>query len=265
MTALRQTYRDQIVAIMDRTLANEAAPLDAARDAIAAALRADRLIHVAGSGHSHLIALEVFYRAGGIAAAQALLDEDLMLHRGAERSTLLERESGRAAAVLARHRVSPGDVVIIVSNSGRNAYPVEFALLARAAGAVTIALTSRQHSTAVASRHTSGKRLFELADIVLDNGGVPGDAGLQIPGLQIPGLQIPGLQVTGLQVPGHAGKMGPTSTIIGVWMLNLLLAEAVAQLAAEGISVDVWQSANADQGDNSAALIARWRTRLHGL
>ena len=255
MTALRQTYRDQIVAIMDRTLANEAAPLDAARDAIAAALRADRLIHVAGSGHSHLIALEVFYRAGGIAAAQALLDEDLMLHRGAERSTLLERESGRAAAVLARHRVSPGDVVIIVSNSGRNAYPVEFALLARAAGAVTIALTSRQHSTAVASRHTSGKRLFELADIVLDNGGVPGDAGLQIPGLQIPGLQV----------PGHAGKMGPTSTIIGVWMLNLLLAEAVAQLAAEGISVDVWQSANADQGDNSAALIARWRTRLHGL
>ena len=193
--------------------------------------------------------------AGGIAAAQALLDEDLMLHRGAERSTLLERESGRAAAVLARHRVSPGDVVIIVSNSGRNAYPVEFALLARAAGAVTIALTSRQHSTAVASRHTSGKRLFELADIVLDNGGVPGDAGLQIPGLQIPGLQL----------PGHAGKMGPTSTIIGVWMLNLLLAEAVAQLAAEGISVDVWQSANADQGDNSAALIARWRTRLHGL
>ena len=255
MTALRQTYRDQIVAIMDRTLANEAAPLDAARDAIAAALRADRLIHVAGSGHSHLIALEVFYRAGGIAAAQALLDEDLMLHRGAERSTLLERESGRAAAVLARHRVSPGDVVIIVSNSGRNAYPVEFALLARAAGAVTIALTSRQHSTAVASRHTSGKRLFELADIVLDNGGVPGDAGLQIPGLQIPGLQV----------PGHAGKMGPTSTIIGVWMLNLLLAEAVAQLAAESISVDVWQSANADQGDNSAALIARWRTRLHGL
>ena len=255
MTALRQTYRDQIVAIMDRTLANEAAPLDAARDAIAAALRADRLIHVAGSGHSHLIALEVFYRAGGIAAAQALLDEDLMLHRGAERSTLLERESGRAAAVLARHRVSPGDVVIIVSNSGRNAYPVEFALLARAAGAVTIALTSRQHSTAVASRHTSGKRLFELADIVLDNGGVPGDAGLQIPGLQVPGLQV----------PGHAGKMGPTSTIIGVWMLNLLLAEAVAQLAAESISVDVWQSANADQGDNSAALIARWRTRLHGL
>lgn len=265
MTALRQTYRDQIVAIMDRTLANEAAPLDAARDAIAAALRADRLIHVAGSGHSHLIALEVFYRAGGIAAAQALLDEDLMLHRGAERSTLLERESGRAAAVLARHRVSPGDVVIIVSNSGRNAYPVEFALQARAAGAVTIALTSRQHSTAVASRHTSGKRLFELADIVLDNGGVPGDAGLQIPGLQIPGLQISGLEVPSLEVPGDAGKMGPTSTIIGVWILNLLLAEAVAQLAAESISVDVWQSANADQGDNSAALIARWRTRLHGL
>ena len=244
-TSLRQTYRNQIVAIIDRMLAADAAPLDAARDAIAAALRADRLIHVAGSGHSHLLALEVFYRAGGIAPAQALLDEDLMLHRGAERSTQLERETGRAAAVFARFAVSPGDVVIIASNSGRNAYPVELAMAARAAGATTIALTSLRHSTAVASRHASGKRLFELVDIVLDNGGVPGDAGLTL--------------------PHHPAPMGPTSTLIGVWVLNMLMADAVALLAAEGIRVDVWQSANSDTGDTSAALIAKWRARIHGL
>jgi len=92
MTDLRRTYRNQVVGIMDHLLATESPAMDAARDAIVAALRAGRLIHVAGSGHSHLIALETFYRAGGIAAAQALLDEDLMLHKGAERSTLLERE-----------------------------------------------------------------------------------------------------------------------------------------------------------------------------
>ena len=245
MTALRQIYRDQIVGIMDRLLATEGAAWDAARAAIVAALRAGRLVHVAGSGHSHLLALEVFYRAGGIAAAQALLDEDLMLHRGAERSTSLERDSGRAAAVLTAAGLTAGDVIIVASNSGRNAYPVELALEARAAGASVIALTSLRHSRGVTSRHASGKRLFELSDIVLDNGGEPGDAGLT--------------------VPGHPAPMGPTSTLIGVWVLNSILAEAVAQLAAEGVIIDVWQSANGASGDNSAALIAKWRERVRGL
>jgi len=88
---LRQTYRDNIVAILDRLLAEETAPMDAARDAIARTLAGGGILHVAGSGHSHMLAEEVFYRAGGIAAAQAILDDDLMLHRGAERSTRLER------------------------------------------------------------------------------------------------------------------------------------------------------------------------------
>jgi len=141
--------------------------------------------------------------------------------------------------------VSKGDVVIIISNSGRNAYPVDLALQARALGARVIALTSRQHTQGVTSRHSSGKRLFELADIILDNGGVPGDAGLAI--------------------PGHPAPMGPTSTLIGVWLLNTLMAEAVAVLAAEGVQTDVWQSANAQSGDNSTALIAKWRARVPGL
>lgn len=245
MNGLRHDYRDRIVGIMDRILAGQGEALDAARDAVAGALRADKLVHVAGSGHSHLVALEVFYRAGGIAAAQAILDEELMLHKGAERSTLLERESGHAARALDRFKVNPGDVVFIVSNSGRNAYPVELAMLAKQAGAVTIALTSLAHAKGVASRHASGKRLFELTDIVLDNGGAVGDGSLDIPGM--------------------AARMGPTSTMIGVWLLNTVLAEAVMMLTAEGIAVDVYQSANTDQGAGAAEIIARWRGRISGL
>lgn len=239
---LRQTLRDQAVAIMDRLLTAEAPAMDATRDALAAALRAGRVIHLAGSGHSHLLALEVFYRAGGIAAVRALLDEDLMLHRGTERSTRLERETGRAAAVLAGTALGPGDVLIVVSNSGRNAYPVELALLAREAGATVIALTSRAHADSAPARHASGRRLHEVADIVLDNGGVPGDAGLS--------------------VPGHPVPMGPTSTLIGVWLLHSLIAEAVAVLAADGMLLDVWRSSNAAAGDNSAEMLAAWRQRV---
>lgn len=244
--SLRRLYRDQLFAIIDAILDGQAEALDEAVEAVANALRADRLVYVAGSGHSHLLAEEAFYRAGGIAAAQAILDPELMLHLGAERSTLLERESGRAERVLAGYPVGTGDVVIIASNSGRNAYPIEMALAAKARGAVTIALTSLRHAQATSSRHASGKRLFELTDLVLDNGGVYGDAGLP--------------------VGSGAVRMGPTSTLVGVFLINSILAEAVDLLDGEGRQVDVYQSANM-QGAEALAqtLIERWRPRIRGL
>jgi uncharacterized phosphosugar-binding protein len=242
----RQRYRSQVVEILGRVLDEQPAALDAARDAIATALAADRLVYVAGSGHSHLIAEEVFYRAGGIAAAQAILDPDLMLHLGAERSTLLEREAGRAERILADYPVGPGDVVIIASNSGRNAYPIEMALACKARGATTIALTSLRHARAITSRHHSGKLLYQVTDLVLDNGGEYGDAALS--------------------VGDNDTRMGPTSTIAGVFILNALLAEAVDQLSRGGLEVDVYQSANM-QGAEAAAqeMIRRWQSRIRGL
>jgi uncharacterized phosphosugar-binding protein len=246
MPGLRRVYRDQIVGILDKVLDTEAAALDAARDAVVAALAADRLVYVAGSGHSHLLAEEAFYRAGGIAAAQAILDPDLMLHLGARRSTLIEREEGRAEKVLADYPIGPGDVVFVASNSGRNAYPIELALGAKTRGATTIALTSRAHASATTSRHQSGKRLFEVTDIVIDNGGVYGDAGL----------------------PVGAGEvsMGPSSTIVGAFILNAIFAEAVDKLATMGIIADVYQSANKQGAETLAeAVIERWQTRIRGL
>lgn len=241
----RRRYRDKLVDILDRVLDTQPAAFDAARDAVATALASDHLIYVAGSGHSHLLAEEVFYRAGGIAAAQAILDPDLMLHLGAERSTLLEREEGRADRALADYPVGPGDVVFIASNSGRNAYPIEMALACKARGAVTIAITSLRHASAITSRHGSGKLLYEVTDLVLDNGGEYGDAALVVAGDR---------------------HMGPTSTISGVFILNAVLAEAVDALAARGVEVDVYQSANM-QGAEAAAeeMIRRWQTRIRGL
>jgi uncharacterized phosphosugar-binding protein len=246
MTALRTRYRDRVVDIIDGVIASQSAALDAARDAIAEALASDHLLYVAGSGHSHLLAEEVFYRAGGIAAAQAILDPDLMLHMGAERSTLLEREEGRAERVLRDYPVGPGDVVVIASNSGRNAYPIELALAARARGATTIALTSLQHARQTTSRHHSGKLLYQIVDLVLDNGGEYGDASLPIAGRSV--------------------RMGPTSTLVGVFILNTILAEAVNQLAEKGVDIDIYQSANMQGAEHDAeALIAKWRPRISGL
>ena len=101
-----------------------------------------------------------------------------------------------------------------------------------------------QQSTS--SRHRSGKRLFEITDHVLDNAGEYGDAGLDV---------------------GRGDlKMGPTSTIAGVFILNALIAEAVETLAARGIEVDVYQSANKQGGeDTSEAIVARWKSRIRHL
>ncbi len=246
MTKLRRVYRDLLFSIIDRILADQTDALDAAVRAIADALAADRLLYVTGSGHSHIIAEEVFYRAGGIAAAQAILDPELMLHVGAHRSTQLEREPGRAERVLSGYPVGPGDVVIIASNSGRNAYPVELALGAKARGATTIALTSLQHAMSTTSRQASGKLLYQVCDIVLDNGGVYGDAGLAVGDGSI--------------------NMGPTSTIVGTYLLNTIVAEAVDLLSRTGRQVDVYQSANMQGAEAAAdALVSRWRLRIKGL
>jgi len=246
MTIPRQRYRDQVAALLDRVLGDQPLALDAARDAVATALGGDHLVYVAGSGHSHLVAEEAFYRAGGIAAAQAILDPDLMLHLGAERSTLLEREEGRAERILADYPVGAGDVVFIASNSGRNAYPIEMALACKARGATTIALTSLRHARSITSRHQSGQLLYQVTDLVLDNGGEYGDAALS--------------------VGDNDTLMGPTSTIAGVFILNAVLAEAVDQLSRNGVEVDVYQSANM-QGAEAAAeeMIRRWQSRIRGL
>lgn len=246
MQPLRTRYRDQLVEIIDNVIGRQSASLDAARDALADALANEHLLYVAGSGHSHMLAEEVFYRAGGIAQAQAILDPDLMLHMGAERSTLLERETGRAERVLANYPVGPGDIVVIASNSGRNAYPIEMALGAKARGATTIALTSLRHAKQTTSRHHSGKLLYQVTDLVLDNDGEYGDAGLDIAGRDV--------------------RMGPTSTLVGVFILNAILAEAVNQLAGRGVDIDVYQSANMQGAEHDAeAMIAKWRSRIRGL
>jgi uncharacterized phosphosugar-binding protein len=246
MAEILRRYRDRVLHILDHVVADQTDAFEAVCSAVAAALAADRLIYVTGSGHSHLIAEEAFYRAGGIAAAQAILDPDLMLHVSASRSTQLERQTGQAERVLAKYGVMCGDVVFVVSNSGRNAYPIEMALAAKVRGATTVALTSLQHTRRVSSRHPSGKRLFEVCDIVLDNGAEYGDASLPV---------------------GRLGlRMGPTSTITGVFIINAILAEAVGYLEDHGVAVEVYPSANM-QGAEAAAddMIQRWKPRIKGL
>jgi uncharacterized phosphosugar-binding protein len=246
MTTLIDEYCDNITGILKKLVSTQRNVLATAQDWIADALAQGGLIYVTGSGHSHMIAEEIFYRAGGAAAVQAILDPALMLHQGAQRSTVLERLEGYAEIVLEDYPIGPKDVLFVASNSGRNAFPIEAALFARDRGAKVIAITSADHASRVTSRHQSGKMLADVADLVIDNQAPYGDACLAI--------------------PDSDKRMGSTSTISGAFIVNALMAEAVANLSRRGISVDVYRSANsAGEAKEMGDIIARWRPRIRGL
>ena len=212
---------------------------------VATALRQQRFLHAFGTGHSHLLAEEIFYRAGGLARAAPILDEPLMLHAGAAAGTEWERREGYAAEILARYPLANGDVLIVASNSGRNAVPIELALAARTRGAKVIAVVNARHSAAFPSRHSSGKKLADVADLVIDNGGVIGDACLTLPG-----------------VPQ---AVGPTSTITGAFIVNAIIVEAIALAAEQGRPPEIYASANSDAAAHNEELLAKYRPLIRHL
>ncbi|MBD2843998.1 SIS domain-containing protein [Paenibacillus sp. IB182496] len=230
----------QLVRAQLEQAAQQQEAIGAAAGLVARAIGGGGLWHLFGTGHSHLLAEEMFYRAGGLAAVNPILEEGLMLHRGAAQSTALERLAGLADVVLDQQPTSPGDALLIVSNSGRNAVPIEMALAARRKGIAVISLSSLQSAAVVTSRHASGRLLHELADVALDNMTVPGDAALDIDGV--------------------AQRVCATSTVTGAALLQAVAAAAIEQLAAAGGAPAVFASSNGDAGDaHNRALIQRYK------
>ncbi len=160
---------------------DESAQLDKAAESSYASIKNGGLIHVFSTGHSHMIVEEMFYRTGGLIPINPILSDELMLHTGAITSTKMERVSGKAAEILKNEDLRRGDTIIISSNTGINTVPIEAALYAKEKGLTVIAVTSKKISETLTSRSPSGKRLFEVSDIVIDNHSPKGDGLLVIP------------------------------------------------------------------------------------
>lgn len=182
-----------------------------------------------GTGHSHVLIEEMFYRAGVPNFIHPLWDAALMLHEGPERSGELEKVRGYYRRVFDQVAWHPGDVLWAVSNSGRNWVIVELAQAAKARGVKVIALTSLDHSRSIKPLSTHGPKLYELADHVLDNCGVLGDAVVRLEGIE--------------------AAVVPTSTFVGVTLIHLVMAEMVTILAGTGHCIpSILVSNNVDRG-----------------
>ena len=234
-------YMERVQELLQIVAATQGEAIAAAAAAITDCLRRDGRLYLFGTGHSHMLAEEGHYRAGGLAAVVPVLAGSLMLHESAVAGTGFERTAGLAPLLLARYGLSERDAIIIFSNSGVNAVPVEAALAAKGSGAAVIAVVALDYAATVPAG-PSGRKLADIADIVIDNHGVPGDALVEV-------------AETGL-------RTGPASTITGAFILNAILTEVAWRLAEEGGEPPIYISANmAGAADHNRGLVERYRPR----
>lgn len=197
-----------------------------------------------GCSHAGILAQEAFYRTGGLVIANPILPKGLTLDTVPVTDTsVLERKPEYAHEILDSTPIGKGDLLVIHSVSGRNGVPVEMAIEAKNRGIVPVCITSLEYSSSAPSRHPSGKRLFEVCDLVIDNCGTIGDAAIE--------------------VEGFAEKTAPTSTITGAAIINSMCAQAVALFLERGVEPPVFMSANLDGGDEyNAKMFEKYKDKI---
>lgn len=222
------------ISIVNETIARawngQQEKISAAAEQIAETIKRKNNVFIFGCSHAGILSEEVFYRTGGLAVINPIFFPGFMLNtKPVTMTSRLERIQGVGKMILLENHLRKGDVLLIHSVSGRNTVPVEMAIEASKTGVYVIALTNMEYSSGVASRHPSGKKLYEVSDLVLDNCGVAGDAAIRLEGLE--------------------EAIGPTSTAVGTALVNGLMIEVVEKLIEDKIVPPVFLSANLDGGD----------------
>jgi uncharacterized phosphosugar-binding protein len=239
------TYASKVLDLAHQVAESQAEPVKEAAALLVASIRAGGVVNAFGSGHSEAIAMEIAGRAGGLVPSNRLTPRDLVLYGGRPPGVLtpeLERDPAIAHEIYALAPVEPQDVFVLISSSGVNGTVVELATLVKERGHPLIALTSVKHSSQMTSRHPSGRKLLDLADVVLDNGAPYGDAILDLPG---------------------GGTYGAVSTITSALLAQMVVTEAVDALVALGETPPIYLSANVTGGDeHNKALESRYAGRI---
>lgn len=222
-------YFENIQKIMSRIMTEQMDNIEKAARAVADTLKNGGRVHAFGTGHSHMLAEEIFYRAGGLVNVNPILESGLMLHESASKSTALERLEGYGEIIFDFNNITDKDILFLFSNSGRNGVAIDLAIIAKERGVKTVVITNMLHTMQGKSRHSSGKKLYEAGEIVIDNCGCIGDASITIEKI--------------------GRNVAPTSTAAGAAILNAIEARAVEIMVEEGCMPEVFSSSNVDGGD----------------
>lgn len=236
-----QSYIDAVRSQLDAVVGTQMAAIEAAAALCHRAVAGDGMIWLSGTGHSGLLAIEGHHRAGGLACVAPIIGPGLSMHERADLGTRLERLPGYAPIVVDQYPLRAGDALIVFSNSGVNAVPVEAAMRGKELGLGVVVVLAAAYATTLEPR-VHGKKLADIADVVIDNGGPPGDALVPV---------------------GNDGlRTGPGSTVTGAMILNAVLTEVVARIVASGEAPPVFISSNMPGStEHNAGLVARYRDR----
>jgi uncharacterized phosphosugar-binding protein len=230
MAAIADRYFASLIERLEHVRDTQAAAIDRAADACADSIEQRKLVFTFGTGHGALPALETFPRTGTIVGFRPIVESTMIsFHRvwgdmGARQYRFIHAAEGYGRAILRSHRLDPADSMILFSHSGINAVILDIALECKARGMTVIGVTSLPHSTATASRHSSGKRLFEVADVTIDTGVPIADAALRIDGLPHP--------------------VGASSTSITIAIAHAIVSATAEKLVARGADPMVMVSPN---------------------
>jgi uncharacterized phosphosugar-binding protein len=241
-----QGFAREGMAALHRITESAGGEVTRAAELIAQCVRSDGVIHAFGTGHSQAMVLELAGRAGGLVPTNRLSIADLVLYGGDPPSVLddplLERQAGVAQRIYDLAAPRPEDLFVVISNSGVNNVIVEMALHAKEEGHRLLAITSLPHTRAVPAAHPSGKKLADIADVVLDNAAPRGDALLELPG---------------------GGAICALSTLTGVMLVQMAVAEAASLLLSSGDRPPVYVSANVPGGfEGNLELEKRYAGRI---
>lgn len=243
MKTKAKEYLNNIHNILTFIETKQSSAIDSAADKLANVIAHDGIIYMFGSGHSHCAAEDLVYRAGGLAAMDLIYDPAAAGEFGMVKAGYMERLVGVGDTTLRFSGISKKDALVIISNSGLNNEPVEAALYARDLGVPVIAITSVSYSSSHRSRHSGGKRLMEVADVVIDTGVPFPDAMIKLDGLEQP--------------------MGGASTAVSIIVGHLMCLSIASELLEKNVRPDVFFSGNLDIAENhNLGLWKKYRDRV---
>ena len=230
MSNISTTYFDTVIERLKKVSETQSEAIHAAAEICATAIMNDKLVFTFGTGHGSFAAMEMFPRTGTVTGFRPIVESTMIsFHRvlgdgGARQYRFIHGREGYGDAILSSHQLDPDDAMLIFSHSGLNAVTLDIAVGAKARGMKLIGVTSIPHSSSTPSRHSCGKRLFELADVVIDTGVPKGDAGIDIEGLKY--------------------RVGATSTSIAIAVGQAINAATAEVMVARGYEPFVMVSPN---------------------
>lgn len=238
-------YLIHVQEILDRVKETQWEVIDRASRRIAEAIAKKKCVFVFGASHAGILAQELFYRTGGLAVLNPILPSEMMLNtRPVTQTSAAEKLEGYPTMILKHTPIKEGDVLLLHSVSGRNTAAIEMAIRARELGVTTIGITNMTYTKEVTSRDSSGKKLFEVCDLVIDNCGDFEDSCMMLEGM--------------------TQKIAPTSSVVGCAIVNMMVVRIVEYLLQMGIEPPVFHSANVDGGEEfNQKLFEKYKDQIH--